>query len=569
MKEEEKYCDSLFRYVRRPTCAVHTGTVTIGGTAPLVVQSMCTTDTLDTEASVVQAKEIVGAGGRLVRFTAQTVRHAANMGEIRRKLAAEGCDVPLVADIHFNPKAAFEAARQVQKVRINPGNFIDKRARFDTVEYTEEEYEAELERLRVRLHELLEICRQYETALRIGVNHGSLSDRIMSRYGDTPAGMVASAMEFLRICRDENFQKVVVSMKSSNTQVMVHAYRLLCAAMRREGMEYPLHLGVTEAGEGEDGRIRSAVGIGALLNDGIGDTLRVSLTEHPAREIPVACMLAKHYDGRGKNPSLPVCGTESYRPYESVRRPTRRIHNIGGAFPPVVIGEEGALSPDFSPAMLEDKTVSITLKELSEMPARRIPEDKVLVLHSEHANAPAEIRAFFLHLDAKGVTNPVVIRRVYDAVSWDELAVYAAADLGMAFIDGMGDGLWIESRNPEIAKGRLTELAFGILQAARVRISRTEYISCPGCGRTLYSLEDSLREIKRKTGGLKGLKIAVMGCIVNGPGEMADADYGYVGSGPKRVTLYKGKEPVRRNVPQDEAVDALIELIKKNGDWRE
>ncbi len=569
MKEIEVYCDSLFRYNRRSTQAVPVGTVMIGGTAPIVVQSMCTTDTLDTDASVFQTQEIVDAGGQLIRFTAQTVRHAANLGEIRRRLKEKGYDVPLVADIHFNPKVAFEAARQVQKVRINPGNFIDKRASFNQVEYSEEEYAAELERLRKQLHDLLELCRQYGTALRIGVNHGSLSDRIMSRYGDTPEGMVASAMEFLRICREEKFHHVVVSMKSSNTQVMVHAYRLLCATMRGEGMSYPLHLGVTEAGEGEDGRIKSSVGIGALLNDGLGDTLRVSLTEHPAREIPVARMLSEYYRDREKTASLPICETTSYYPYESVRRKTCEVNGVGGNQPPVVIGESGGVKADFSPISLRDKLFPLKLEELLPLSADSIPEDKIVVLCSEHSNIPAEIRAFFLQLDAKGIKNPVIIHRMYDAVSWEELSIYASADLGMAFIDGMGDGLWIETKNNTIPKARLTELAFGILQAARVRISKTEYISCPGCGRTLYSLEDSLREIKQKTSRLKGLKIAIMGCIVNGPGEMADADYGYVGSGPKRVTLYKGKVPVRRNVPQEEAVDALIELIKENGDWKE
>ncbi|HIS33384.1 MAG TPA: (E)-4-hydroxy-3-methylbut-2-enyl-diphosphate synthase [Candidatus Avirikenella pullistercoris] len=596
-----KYCESLSSYSRRETRPVKVGNVVIGGGGEIVVQSMCTTDTMDTEGSVCQAIRIADAGGEMVRYTAQGRREAENLKNIRQALRDAGYDVPLVADIHFNPVAAEIAACNVEKVRINPGNFIDKRANFSVVEYTEEEYAAELERLKQKLCRLLDICVEHGTALRIGVNHGSLSDRIMSRYGDTPEGMVASAMEFLNICREYGFGDVVISMKSSNTKVMVRAYRLMAAALREQGMDYPLHLGVTEAGEGEDGRIKSAVGIGALLNDGLGDTIRVSLTEAPENEIPVARKLADYYRGRETHSPFGEVSWKYYEAYEDSKRDTMDAGGIGGKNLPVVIAEAktafssfggGEFEPDFiyvegngkvgkrvfGPSDITTaeelapgkRFISLTLSELNDRTTdylERYP-NKVVILKTFNKNGPAEQRAFFLKLKEKGIRNAVVIHREYDETDMDSLTIKAAADCGMLFIDGMGDGIWLQNKNETISPVEIVRLSFGILQAARARITKTEYISCPGCGRTLYSLQETLKKIKEKTAGLKGLKIAVMGCIVNGPGEMADADYGYVGSGKNVVTLYKGKEVIKRNIPQENAIDELVALIKENGEYR-
>ena len=490
----------LTQYRRRATHEVRIGACTIGGTHPVAVQSMTNTDTRDTAACVAQIERIARAGAPIVRLTAQGVREAENLRDITERLRADGNTTALVADIHFLPEAAAVAAQYVDKVRINPGNY-----RLDR---------GELEALVAR-------CRERGVALRIGVNHGSLSKRIFDEWGDTPEGMVAAAMEFLHVCRREAFDQVVVSMKSSNTRVMVAAYRLLVEAMEREGMTYPIHLGVTEAGNGLEGRIKSAVGIGALLADGIGDTIRVSLTEAPENEIPVAELLVKHFARRpGK---FPVLHPERYSPTEYRRRTNVAV--------PVVHTE---------------------------------PLEGFCVIEAVSENPTAELRAAILNLDTP---RPVVVKRRYGETSPETLAVKAAADLGVLFLDGLADGIWIDA--PGFAEEEIRNIELMILQAARVRFSHTEYIACPSCGRTLYDIEKTLAAVKSRTSHLKNLKIGVMGCIVNGPGEMADADYGYVGAAPGRITLYKGRTVVERNIPQEEALDRLVELIRDNGDWVE
>ncbi|MDE5622301.1 MAG: (E)-4-hydroxy-3-methylbut-2-enyl-diphosphate synthase [Alistipes sp.] len=492
---------NLSEYRRRPTCEVRIGRTTIGGSHPVAVQSMTNTDTGDTAASVAQIERIDRAGGKIVRLTAQGRREGENLANIVRELRADGFDTAVVADIHFVPEIAAIAARYVDKVRINPGNYRTDRGEFEA---------------------LVEQCRERGVALRIGVNHGSLAKRVFDEYGDTPEGMVVSAMEFLRVCRRLDFDQVVVSMKSSNTRVMVAAYRLLVEAMEAEGMRYPIHLGVTEAGNGLEGRIKSAVGIGALLADGIGDTIRVSLTEAPEHEIPVAQLLADHF--RERPGRFPVAHPERYSP--TVYR--RRSH----------------------------VTVPVVRDE---------PCDGFLVLEAVSGNPTAELRAAILDLEP--ADRPVVVTRRYDESDPERLAVKAAADLGPLLLDGLADGLRIEA--PGVGEAQLREIELMILQAARVRFSHTEYIACPSCGRTLYDLEGTLAAIKARTSHLKNLRIGVMGCIVNGPGEMADADYGYVGAAPGRITLYKGREVVARNIPQEEALDRLVELIRENGDWHD
>ena len=469
---------NLSEYRRRPTCEVRIGRVAIGGGNPVAVQSMTNTDTNDTPASVAQIERIDRAGGKIVRLTAQGRREAENLGAIAAQLRADGYDTALVADVHFVPEVAAIAARYVDKVRINPGNYRSEHGEFEA---------------------LIEQCRECGVALRIGVNHGSLARRVFDRWGDTPQGMVVSAMEFLRVCRERNFDQVVVSMKSSNTRVMVHAYRLLVEAMDAEGMHYPIHLGVTEAGNGLEGRIKSAVGIGALLADGIGDTIRVSLTEAPEHEIPVAQQLVEQFAARPGR-------------FE-VLHPERYWFRI---------------------------------------------------LESTSENPTAELRAAILNLEEDC---PVVLRRHYDEPTLERLAVRAAADLGPLFLDGLADGIWLDA--PRYTEEELRRVELMILQAARLRFSHTEYIACPSCGRTLYDIEQTLAAIKARTSHLKNLRIGVMGCIVNGPGEMADADYGYVGAAPGRITLYKGRTVVERNIPQEEALDRLVALIRENGDWRE
>ena len=531
------YCDSLTVYHRRPTHAVYAGTLGIGGEHPVRLQSMTNTDTNDTEASTAQILRIASAGGELVRLTAQGRREAANLGEIRRCLDERGCRVPLAADIHFQPAAALEAALHVEKVRINPGNFNDRGGQFD---------------------ELIDRCRRRRVALRIGVNHGSLAPAMLERYGDTPEGMVASALEYLEMCRERDFDQVVVSLKSSNVRVMVHAYRLLAAEMRERGMSYPLHLGVTEAGDDLEGRVKSAVGIGALLADGLGDTIRVSLTEAPEQEIPVARILADHLAHRAGHPAIPAVDETLYHPYEYHPRRSRAIGPVGGGQTPRLWSE-----------LPEEVRASVYVTDLAGVD--RIPADRIVVLTTDHPHGIAEQRAFFLRMEALGKDNPVIIKRTYRETSLEPLQVKAAADTGMLFLDGYGDGLWIENETPsqEITPEAIEALSLSILQAARVRISRAEYIACPGCGRTLYDLQRILARIKARTSHLTGIKLGVMGCIVNGPGEMADADYGYVGAGPGRITLYRGREVVRRNIPQEEALDELIELLREDGVWQE
>ena len=488
----------LSQYIRRKTREVPVGPVVIGGGRPVAVQSMTNTDTNDTAASVAQIERIADAGCSVVRLTTQGRREAENLGPIVARLRADGYDTAVVADVHFLPDVALTAASYADKVRINPGNYADRDGAFE---------------------KLIARCRERGVALRNGVNHGSLARRIVDEWGDTPRGMVVSAMEFLRRCRELDFDRVVVSMKSSNTRVMVAAYRLLADEMAREGMDYPLHLGVTEAGSGLEGRIKSAVGIGALLADGIGDTIRVSLTEAPEREIPVARLLADHFAERPGR--FPVRHPERFSPYEFRRR----------------------------------SAVQVPLTR-SELPA------DMPVLEACSKNPTAELRAALLDLEPGC---PAAVSCRYCESSLETLAVKAAADLGPLFLDGLADGIRIVA--PQFGEGELEEVERMILQAARVRFSRTEYIACPGCGRTLYDLEGTLARIKERTGHLKNLRIGVMGCIVNGPGEMADADYGYVGAAPGRITLYKGRTVVERNIPQHEAIDRLEALIRANGDW--
>lgn len=633
------YCISPTRYGRWLTREVKIGELGLGGLNPIRVQSMTTTDTLDTAATVAQSIRMIEAGCELVRITAPSIKEAQNLENIRREIRKAGFNTPLVADIHFTPNAAELAARIVEKVRVNPGNYADKK-KFEHIDYTDATYEAELERIRERFTPLVKICKEYGTAMRIGTNHGSLSDRIMSRYGDSPLGMVESAMEFIRIAEDEGFHNIVLSMKSSNTQVMVQAYRLLVQRMMELGMNYPLHLGVTEAGEGEDGRIKSAVGIGTLLEDGLGDTIRVSLTEEPEFEIPVAQTLARRYSNRAGHASIPESPVWPVNPTEYSRRNTRNVLNIGGEHAPVVIASFDA-EPIEKPAQLfrigyaysvpldkwnildqacdyvycgqhqvpfetpgtlgiiqdaavwdqsrpnsyplfkaeeylhssharsaQMNWVQATFSELDQdlMDALQKDTTAVLVLHTANQHAMPELRRAVVELMLNGLETPVIIRREMTEPDNSRFQLVAATDAGALLIDGLGDGIWL---NDGVSGGQkqVNQTAFGILQAARVRISKTEYISCPSCGRTLFDLQETTARIRKVTDHLKGLKIGIMGCIVNGPGEMADADFGYVGTGPGKITLYKGKEVVKRNVESEKAVDELISLIKEHGRW--
>lgn len=558
-----------FNYSRRHSSTVQIGNVPLGGDNPIRIQSMTSTSTLDTDASVAQCRRIFDAGADYVRLTAQGVREAHNIGEIRAALHAAGYTKPLVADIHFNPKAAFEAAATTDKVRINPGNFVDAARTFKKLEYTDEEYAAELEKIRRAVVPFLAICREHHTAVRLGVNHGSLSDRIMSRYGDTPAGMVESAMEYLRIFREENFNDVAISIKASNTVIMVETVRRLVAEMDREDMHYPLHLGVTEAGDGEDGRIKSAVGIGTLLAEGIGDTVRVSLSEEPELEIPVARKLVDYITAREGHAPISGCFAKAYNRIAPERRPTNAVGSIGGQNVPVVATALSpadvaaiATKPDFFLSDVNWKAVDASDK------SKGFSDDDVLLLTSHHANPVGEIEAFIHRLWDNGCKAPVVVRMSYDDANEEDVQVKAGADFGALLLNGLVDGIVLDAPNlPNNADA--VAYSFGILQAARRRTTKTEYISCPSCGRTLYDLQHAVKEIKAATSHLKGLKIGIMGCIVNGPGEMADADYGYVGAAVGKVSLYKGKECVERNVPQDVALTHLIDLIKANGDWTE
>lgn len=558
-----------FNYRRRHSSTVQIGNVPLGGDNPIRIQSMTSTSTLDTDASVAQCRRIFDAGADYVRLTAQGVREAHNIGEIRAALHAADYTKPLVADIHFNPKAAFEAAATTDKVRINPGNFVDAARTFKKLEYTDKEYAAELEKIRRAVVPFLAICREHHTAVRLGVNHGSLSDRIMSRYGDTPAGMVESAMEYLRIFREENFNDVAISIKASNTVIMVETVRRLVAEMDREDMHYPLHLGVTEAGDGEDGRIKSAVGIGTLLAEGIGDTVRVSLSEEPELEIPVARKLVDYITAREGHAPISGCFAKAYNRIAPERRPTNAVGSIGGQNVPIVAttlcpADVAAIAtkPDFFLSDVNWKAVDASAK------AEGFSDDDVLLLTSHHANPVGEIEAFIHRLWDNGCKAPVVVRMRYDDADEEDVQVKAGADFGALLLNGLVDGIVLDAPNlPNNADA--VAYSFGILQAARRRTTKTEYISCPSCGRTLYDLQHAVKEIKAATSHLKGLKIGIMGCIVNGPGEMADADYGYVGAAVGKVSLYKGKECVERNVPQDVALTHLIDLIKANGDWTE
>lgn len=591
-----------FNYHRRQAHTVHIGHVFLGGEYPVSLQSMANTDTNDTEGSVAQCIRMVEAGAEIVRFTAQGVKEAENLKNIKQALLNQGCTVPLVADIHFRADAANIAAQYVEKVRINPGNYIGRVVR--TTDYTEEEYQEEFRKIKLKFTELLNICKEQGTAIRIGVNHGSLSERMMNRWGDTPRGMVESCMEFLHICEAENFKDVVISMKASNTLSMVHATRLLVSEMDKHNMHYPLHLGVTEAGDGEDGRIKSSVGIGALLHDGIGDTIRVSLSEDPEAEIPVARQLVNHVLLKKGHKTIAAELNPGFSPFEYTRRKTHQILNIGGEQVPVVlVNKEGrfAIEPDYlvqngtiksrtgavypvyslssvdklAQDISEAKFLQLTYADLNDAILSLLRSDLqiVVLLQSCHQNPVGEMRAFFHALMNHGIATPVILCRQYTVSQLSELQINAAADLGVMFLDGFGDGVFLtvdEATTPKsIGVEQVNAVAFGILQASRVRVSKTEFISCPGCGRTLFDLQDAVARVKASTSHLKGLKIAIMGCIVNGPGEMADADYGYVGAGRGKVHLYKKKELMEKNIDEKEAVDKLIELIKMHGDWQD
>lgn len=542
-----------FNYKRRASSEVRVGNISIGGSNPVRLQSMTNTDTNDTEASAAQVGRIAAVGGEIVRLTTQGEREASNMANIRAAVEAAGVTVPLVADVHFNPKAAFVAATTCHKVRINPGNFVDPARTFKKLEYTDEEYSAEIERIRKALIPFLEVCREHRTAVRLGVNHGSLSDRIMSRYGDSPAGMVESVMEYLRICREVDFTDVVISIKASNCVVMTETVRLLDSRMAEEDMHFPLHLGVTEAGNDSEGRIKSAVGIGSLLADGLGDTIRVSLSEAPEREIPVAKLLRDYIGARAGH--APIREVEERGAF-----PLRNAMDVSGVDDlamfktsrwPLVMGHDFQLG-DFD--MISADASSDDIDSI-------VAEGMAVMLTSEHINAPAEMASWMERYVAAGGKAPVILSMRYDDDAIEAVQVKAAADLGTLLLAGYGNAIHLEL--PNIADGAAvaTEVALAILQATRLRMTKPEYIACPGCGRTLFDLEETLRKVKEATAHMTGLKIGVMGCIVNGPGEMADADYGYVGAGPRRVSIYKGKTLVKKNIPTAEALPELLKLI--------
>ncbi len=647
---DHRYCPDLTGYRRRKSLEVSIGEIPLGGDHPIRIQSMTTVDTMNTDGTVAQVRRMVESGCEYIRITAPSLKEAENLRVIRKKLRDQGIETPLIADIHFTPNAAELAARIVEKVRINPGNYADKK-RFQKYEYSEADYQAEIDRIRQRFTPLVQICKEYGTAMRIGTNHGSLSDRIMSRYGDTPLGMVESALEFLRICEDLNYFQIVLSMKASNTQVMVQAYRLLVNRLHNEGLKpYPLHLGVTEAGEGDDGRIKSAVGIGSLLEDGLGDTVRVSLTEEPEFEAPVAKMLVDRYQTRPGHRSIPALSGIPIDPFRYQRRPTDRVANIGDDQVPRVIVDLRELKnieyqdlktighhylpaldkwgmsdtgadyvysgseplkfmlpnglkeildyhawrradnhhkfPLLTAEMLESADtwhpvlnfVRLNIQELMDwLPWLKEKRDLVIWLETENRHARAALRRGIFELMLNQCPHPVIVCQKYHTRNLAKMQLYAATDLGSLLIDGLGDGIVIsqehqsyQSREIHLkAIGEYNQTSFGILQAARTRMTKTEYISCPSCGRTLFDLQETTAKIRARTDHLKGVKIGIMGCIVNGPGEMADADYGYVGSGKDKITLYKGQEVVRRGVPTADAVDALIEIIRQDGRWNE
>lgn len=632
-----KYCNNPYLQVRLRATEVQVGDLCLGGDYPIRVQSMTTADTADTLSSVEESVRMLDAGCELVRLTAPSKTEAENLNEIKQALISRGYNQPLVADIHFTPNAAEIAAKHVEKVRVNPGNYADKK-KFETLEYTDESYRAELVRIEEKFTPLVILCKSLNRAMRIGTNHGSLSDRILSRYGDTPEGMVASAYEFIEVCEKNGYFNLVISMKASNTLVMVQAYRLLASEMIKRNRVYPLHLGVTEAGDGEDGRIKSAVGIGALLIDGLGDTIRVSLTEAPEFEIPVA---RKLIDLTRLTNILPIPEGLDELPFNPVsfeRRASASCATIGGGQVPVVIADFstndkitpanlyasgyvyspsldkwniqdaaadflylGNQSIDFElpgtlSVLVDAKTWTetkkdnpiyfplISITERMELDAQQIcfcesspeelskhlellnPQD-VLVLSSTYDNSVQWMRYAFMILKQARKANPVIIKLTIESDDEETFQLQAGVKAGSLFVDGLGDGIWLTA--PNQPKTTVNSTAFGVLQATRLRTSKTEYISCPSCGRTLFDLQETTANIRKRTSHLKGLKIGIMGCIVNGPGEMADADYGYVGSGPGKITLYKEKEVVRKNVNTDQAVDALIDLIKEHGDWVE
>ncbi|GAB1359558.1 hypothetical protein MASR1M31_13430 [Porphyromonadaceae bacterium] len=550
-----------FNYIRRSSSVVEIGSLPLGGLNPIRVQSMANVSTMDTSACVEQAIQIIEVGGEYVRFTAQGVREAENLGLIKGELIKRGYSTPLIADIHFNPKAAEAAAVRIEKVRINPGNFVDGVKSFDEISYTDDEYSQEIEKIECRLIPLLDLCKAHHTAIRIGVNHGSLSNRIMSRYGDTPEGMVESAMEFLRICVKEQFSDVVISIKASNVVIMVRTVRLLVDTMEKEKMFFPLHLGVTEAGDGEDGRVKSAFGIGTLLGDGIGDTIRVSLSEDPVFEIPVARTLIDYILKREGHAVIDGAMDPSFNYYSPARinKFRKRIKKFAGSLNEI-IEDLGPNSPIYR-LQLSDLTIE-TLSQL------RKEDEGLIVAYSTHQNGVGELRALLHKLRMEEIALPIVIEWTYEENDLDMLRVKAAADFGPLLLDGFGDGINIINHG-SISDTEIQSCALSILQAARLRFSKTDYISCPGCGRTLFDLQSTIAQIKQATIGQPGLKIGIMGCIVNGPGEMADADYGYVGSGRGRIDLYKKNSCIEKNIPQEEAVERLIKLIKENGDWQE
>ncbi len=605
---------NTFNYKRRPTVSVNVGEIAMGSEWPIRVQTMTNTATDDVEASVAQCQRVAYAGSDYVRLTAQGVKQAQSIGEIARLLKANGCNIPVIADIHFNPAAAIAAAAVCEGVRINPGNFVDPARTFKQLEYTDEQYQAELDRIHEALLPFIAVCREHKTAVRLGVNHGSLSDRIMSRYGNTAAGMVESVMEFLRVFVKERFLDVVISMKASNVVVMVEAVRRLVDAMDREDMHFPLHLGVTEAGFGEDGRIKSAVGIGALMAEGLGDTIRVSLSEEPEMEVPVARKLVDYISQRVGHEPITGEYCEGYDPLCPTPRPTVEVAGrIGGTLPPVVIASyrpdeiDGAeLQPDYyysADGLIDgmhqflvpldcwsgERNVFplITLGEWDRCPTSRLRflqlpattpahrleflrgrSDTVLVITPVGVNIPGEEQALIHALDRAGINCPVILRNTYTDSSNEWLQVKAGADMGAVMLNGRANGIWLEAPNCH-SGGEVVRYAFAIMQAARQRMSKTEFISCPGCGRTMFDLQTTVKQVQQATAHLSHLKIGVMGCIVNGPGEMADADYGYVGAAAGRISLYKGKQCIEMNIPEQEAIDRLIDLIKQNGDWRE
>ena len=632
---------NLFKYNRRTSIPVKIGNIEMGGNNPIRIQSMTTTDTMDTNATVNQSIRMINAGCELVRVTAPSIKDAKNLRNIKDELNKKGYNVPLVADIHFTPNAAEIAAEIVEKVRINPGNYADKK-KFQQIEYDDKSYNDEIERIYERVSPLIKICKTNGTAMRIGTNHGSLSDRIMSRFGDTPLGMVESALEYLRICEDHNYHNIVLSMKASNPLVMVHAYRLLVDKLNNSNLkDYPLHLGVTEAGEGEDGRIKSAIGIGTLLDDGIGDTIRVSITEEPEFESPVAKLLINRYNSRADHTLIKQPKNINFSPFKYEKRESNELFDIGGDNFPIVIScfsnlekldknkfenlgityntkskiwEKSDTSPDYIyigdslnteginyqfivdySSWLKDRNkknyyplltfnefidldenlfseninfLMIQTTDLEKFKNIRIPENFVLILNSNNEHFMPDMRSFFLkNFDIK---NPVILSKDYDLSYTDDLIIHSSTDIGGLFIQGYGDGIFISNHSSEIKEiKKINNLSFKILQAARVRVTSTDFISCPSCGRTLFDLQETTAMIRERTDHLKGLKIGIMGCIVNGPGEMADADYGYVGSGVDKITLYRGQEVVKRGINFKYGVDELVNLIKEDGNWIE